>query len=119
LFIVTKPENQESAMAVDPISHFRIPGDEELYEHPVAANFGDNQYEAVFDPFGLTNFGQRYIYLTLDDMAAAINVAVVLPTNPATGNTRYDFEQKEYFDRDTGNYINILVEAQNIVGAVV
>ena len=91
-------------MAVDPISHFRIPGDEELYEHPVAANFSDNQYEAVFDPFGLTNFGQRYIYLTLDDMAAAINVAVVLPTNPATGNTRYDFEQKEYFDRDTGNY---------------
>mgnify|MGYP000910505203 CR=1 FL=1 len=106
-------------MAVDPISHFRIPGDEELYERPVAANFGDNQYEAVFDPFGLTNFGQRYIYLTLNDMAAAINVAVVFPTNPATGNISYDFVPTNYFDGNTGNYLLTFSKQQSVEAAVV
>ena len=106
-------------MTVDPITYFRIPGDEELYERPVAANFGTKEYDAIFDPFGLTDFGQRYIYLTLDDLAVPINVAVVEPTNPATGNASYEYELNWYFDGDTGNFLATYVKEQTIVGAVV
>jgi hypothetical protein len=109
----------ERAMTVECNTYFRIPSDEELYERPVTANFGTKEYDSIFDPFGLTDIGQRYIFLTLDDLAIPINVAVVEPTNPATGNASYEYLLNWYFDGDTGNYLAAYVKEQSILGAVV
>jgi hypothetical protein len=105
-------------MAVDPI-YFRIPGDKELYERPAAANFASREYDAVFDPFGLTDFGQKYLYLTLDDLVELRTIAIVEPTNPASGDIVYSYVQNSYFDNTTGNFISSYGKEQTVLGALV
>ena len=66
-------------------TYYRIAGDFALYEDPSPVTLQGTIYDAVFDPFGLTDLGQKFLGLTTEDMAEFRTAAFIIPTNLATG----------------------------------
>ena len=47
-------------------TYYRVAGDFSLYEAPAQVTLGSRTYSAAFDPFDLTDIGQKFITLSVE-----------------------------------------------------
>ena len=100
-------------------TYYRISGDFSLYEQASPVTVQGTIYDAVFDPFELTDLGQKFLGLTTEDMAEFPTVAFIIPTNLATGEVSTNFRSDEYFDDETGNFVATFHQGQELMGSFV